>query len=201
MDTLYLQGIGVSEGVRIAPAFIYRRKEVGGAPAPSELPGDPGAMFRVSLPLLQLDRTPEELSGAIPGIDRHDQPLRGVRVFVVDDDHDARDVVSRILRLAGAETESLPDASSLLTTLAERTPDVLVCDLAMPDLDGFTLIQRVRQQERGSATHIPAIALTALVQKTDRERALQSGFEEFVQKPFDPSDLIRVVERWAARAR
>jgi CheY-like chemotaxis protein len=120
-------------------------------------------------------------------------PLRGVQVLVVDDDHDALDMLARLLTDAGAAVRTAASADEAMTLLRWIRPDVLVSDLAMPDEDGYSLIRNVRAAERGTARETPAVALTAYVRLQDRARAVAAGFNMFVEKPVDPDELISVI--------
>ena len=120
-------------------------------------------------------------------------PLRGVQVLVVDDDHDALDMLARLLTDAGAAVRTAPSAHEAMSLLRWIRPDVLVSDLAMPDEDGYSLIRNVRAAERGTDRETPAVALTAYVRIQDRARAVAAGFNMFVEKPVDPDELISVI--------
>jgi signal transduction histidine kinase/ActR/RegA family two-component response regulator len=120
-------------------------------------------------------------------------PLRGVQVLVVDDDHDALDMLARLLTDAGAAVRTAASATEAMSLLRWIRPDVLVSDLAMPDEDGYSLIRNVRAAERGTDRETPAVALTAYVRLQDRARAVAAGFNMFVEKPVDPDELISVI--------
>ena len=120
-------------------------------------------------------------------------PLRGVQVLVVDDDHDALDMLARLLTDAGAAVRTAASANEAMGLLRWIQPDVLVSDLAMPDEDGYSLIRNVRAAERGTDRETPAVALTAYVRLQDRARAVAAGFNMFVEKPVDPDELISVI--------
>ena len=119
--------------------------------------------------------------------------LGGVRVLVVDDEPDARDLIGEILRRGGAEVTTAATAQEGLALLGRLRPDVLVSDIAMPDEDGYAFIRCVRQlaPEDGGAT--PSIALTAYAREEDRARALAAGFQAHLAKPVEPGDLVGAV--------
>ncbi len=124
--------------------------------------------------------------------------LDGLRVLVVDDEADAREAMAMVLQQAGAVVTSAGSAAEALQTLPNAKPEVLVCDLGMPDQDGFDLIRQVRS--RGyHASELPAVALTAFVQHDDQRQALMAGFQVHVPKPVDPHDLTSVIARLAGR--
>jgi len=120
-------------------------------------------------------------------------------VLVVDDDADARGVLVMVLEKAGAIVTAVGSVREALEALAGTAPDVLVSDLGMPDQDGFDLIRQVRNHGY-DARDLPAVALTAFVQKDDARLALLAGFQVHVPKPVDPHDLTSVVASLAGRA-
>jgi CheY-like chemotaxis protein len=132
--------------------------------------------------------------------------LAGLTIFTLDDDPDARDVISLTLRQAGAQVKSVATGAELITLLDKHVaidpPDILLLDLAMPDEDGFTVLARVRALEArkevlpGDA--IPAIAVTAFTE-VSRARVIEQGFSDHVSKPIDPAKLVASI-RSALRA-
>jgi PAS domain S-box-containing protein len=122
-----------------------------------------------------------------------EQPLSGLKVLVVDDDEDARDVLKAALNSYGADVTTAIDAPQALDALASEKMDVLVSDINMPGMDGYELIRRIRSMEPERGGQIPAIALTAYARAEDRLRALQSGYQTHVPKPVEPAELEAVV--------
>jgi CheY-like chemotaxis protein len=120
-------------------------------------------------------------------------PLRGVQLLMVDDDQDALDMLSLLLADAGASVRTATSAAEALALLRWIRPDVLLSDLAMPDEDGYSLIRSLRTVERESGRRTPAVALTAYVRVQDRARAVDAGFDVFVEKPVDPEELVSVI--------
>jgi CheY-like chemotaxis protein len=116
--------------------------------------------------------------------------LDGLRVLVVDDHGDARELLGLVLRERGAEVLLAGGVAEALELLARANIDVLVSDLAMPGADGYALIERVRAT-RGPA--LPAVALTAYAGVDVRERALAAGFTAHATKPVNPEDLIELL--------
>jgi PAS domain S-box-containing protein len=119
--------------------------------------------------------------------------LKGIKVLVVDDDEDARDVLTAALNSYGAEVTTATGAPQALDTLASQQVDVLVSDINMPGMDGYELIRRVRAMKPEQGGRIPAVALTAYARAEDRLRALQSGYQTHVPKPVEPAELEIVV--------
>jgi signal transduction histidine kinase len=157
----------------------------------SEGPGR-GARFVIRLPKLAEHRA--EAADAAPA--GAFSPLRGMRVVVVDDDEDSLSLAATILERAGAEVEVARSGGAALAALERARADVLVTDLAMPDMDGFELIGRVRTHPELS--HLPALALTAYAGRASRVDALRRGFDAHVAKPLEPSHLIEAVRALAA---
>jgi two-component system CheB/CheR fusion protein len=125
--------------------------------------------------------------------------LEGVRVMVVEDEADSREILSTVLREWGAEVTTAASGPEALSTLAARSPDVLVSDIGMPGMDGYQLIREVRQRRDGNGGRVPAIALTAYAGEDSRREALAAGFEEHVAKPADPQELLAAVARLVGR--
>jgi len=125
--------------------------------------------------------------------------LDGVRVLVVDDEADARRVLMMVLGQADAFVVTADSTPAAIETLANARPDVLVSDLGMPEQDGFDLIRQLRD-EGHDAKGLPAVALTAFVQKDDAHLALLAGFQVHLPKPVDPQELTSVIARLARRA-
>jgi len=163
-----------------------------------------GATFVVALPMaLESAEEPRaaEDDDTLPGDRPADFPLEGVRVLYVDDDADARELGHQILSDRQIEVTVVRSADEALRTLRNERPDVLLCDIGLPEMDGYELIRRVRElpPEEGGAT--PAAALTAFAMPEDRRRALIAGFQSHVAKPVVPEDLIAVVAALAGRSR
>jgi PAS domain S-box-containing protein len=173
-----------------------------------------GSIFTVTLPLAMLGATtaaepsalnafaaPDEVKteSAIPQPDG--LMITGVRVLAVDDHDEARAMITTLLSKRGAIVTALSSGAEALAFLSalpnEEWPEVLVCDIAMPDEDGYSLLARVRALERDigirTSRRIPAIALTALARSKDRLRALSAGFQMHIAKPVDPAELIVVI--------
>lgn len=126
--------------------------------------------------------------------------LSGLKLLVVDDEADARELISRVLQECGAEVFIAGSAEAALQLMQTQHPDVLVSDLGMPDVDGFEFLRRVRVQEQMCrAPKVPAIALTAFARSEDRTRALHAGFLAHVAKPVELSELVATVASVAGR--
>jgi signal transduction histidine kinase/CheY-like chemotaxis protein len=160
-----------------------------------------GATFTVRLPLAAAAPDRRGGAGASPSPTSEvteSAGLSGLRVLVVDDEADARDMIAVILTQRGAEVSTAGSVHEALTALDRVRPDVLVSDIGMPGEDGYSLIRQVRARpaERGGRT--PAAALTAYARAEERSRALASGFQMHAPKPIDPDELVTVVQALAA---
>jgi CheY-like chemotaxis protein len=122
--------------------------------------------------------------------------LDGVRVLVLDDERDARDLLELVLRQAGAAVATADSAAQGLTELERFRPHVIVSDVGMPEEDGYSFMRRVRENE--AYQQVRAIALTAYTRGEDRARALAMGFSTHLGKPVDPDDLTAAVARLVA---
>jgi CheY-like chemotaxis protein len=116
-------------------------------------------------------------------------PLEGLRVLVIDDDSRVRDALVRLIGRAGAIVESADSADSGRMAVARETPDALICDIAMPDEDGYSFVRWIRQLA-GNAHEVPAIALTAFATATDSQQAYDAGFDLHLAKPIEITRLI-----------
>jgi CheY-like chemotaxis protein len=119
--------------------------------------------------------------------------LDGLRILVVDDDADAREVVSTILEQAGAEVATASSAPQAIDLVERWGPNVLISDIGMPNQDGYDLIRKVRARSSDRASQIPAIALTAFARSQDRMKALSAGYQMHVPKPIEPLELVTVI--------
>ena len=163
-----------------------------------------GSTFTVLLPLAVVRRDaeaprqhPQASVAGTPTFKPMD--LSGVKVLVVDDQTDARELVARVLSECQAEVITAAGAEEALVLLERERPDVLVTDIGMPDVDGFELLRRVRALGEARGGKTPAIALTAFARSEDRTRALHQGFRVHVSKPVEPAELIATVASVAGR--
>jgi len=176
---------GLGLGLTIARRLV----EMHGGRIEAESAGEQqGATFRVRLPL-----APAVAGEALPVGSPHAPlpKLDRVRVLVVDDELEAREVLTTLLAGCGAEVGSVGSVREALERVASRAPDVVLADIAMPDQDGYALVREMRS--RGA--HIPAIAVTALASAEDRARAMAEGFEAHLTKPVDPTEVLAAVAR------
>jgi PAS domain S-box-containing protein len=151
-----------------------------------------GSTFSIDLPIPGIRREAEiALGRTIATAD-----LRGLRIVVLDDDRDARELIAAVLTANGAEPILADSVEAGLTAMDRGRPDLVVCDIAMPERNGYDFVRAMRH--RGLA-HIPVAALTALVRDEDRRRVLDAGFVAHIGKPVDPGDLVRELARLTGR--
>jgi PAS domain S-box-containing protein len=194
-STITRQYGGLGLGLSIVRHIVERHG--GTVQATSDGPGH-GTTFTVTLPI------GGPLSDAPVGVARTPSPaaedsLAGVQVLVVDDDPDTRELVTEILKAAGAEVSAAGSTDEALRRADEGAPDVLVSDLAMPARDGYALLRALHG--RGLAGGLVTIALTAHARREDRERALGAGYDAYVTKPVEPAALAALVKELVEKRR
>jgi CheY-like chemotaxis protein/anti-sigma regulatory factor (Ser/Thr protein kinase) len=163
-----------------------------------------GATFYVSLPVVPAEQRAVVPRGR-PSVASARRPsavtLAGVHVLVVDDDRDARDLVAEVLRSRAADVATVASAPECLDAIDRDMPDVLLIDIAMPGMDGFDLIRRIRARPREQGGAIPAVALTAYARAEDAARSLAAGFQVHLSKPVDLDKLLATVASLAGMRR
>jgi len=170
-----------------------------GGTARVESEGDgKGATFTVEFPLVaQCQTGPKEAPSAPELSDdsftETSVRLDGVRILVVDDEKDARELMVEVLRGYGAEVDAAPSALDAFEAIRTNPPSALVSDIAMPEEDGYSLIRRIRNHDDERVATIPAVAVTAYARLSDRVRALSAGFQSHLSKPVEPSDLATTI--------
>jgi signal transduction histidine kinase/response regulator RpfG family c-di-GMP phosphodiesterase len=190
-------------GLGLGLAIVRHLVELHGGSVSAESQGHGlGATFTVSFPLLapelKADITDKQALEIEPHTTREGtSDLAGLTVMIVDDELDARELLTVMLEQYGAKVIAASSAAEALELLAKAKngsmPDVLVSDIGMPGQDGFELISMVRAMEPESGGDIPAIALTAYARSEDRTRVLAAGFQHHVAKPVGPAALARAV--------
>jgi PAS domain S-box-containing protein len=153
-----------------------------------------GAAFTVRFPVPVV--RPE--SGA-PAATVAGTRIRGLKVLVVDDEQEAREIVMRLLEEYEVEVITVGSADEALREIERAHPDVLLCDIGMPDKDGYQLIREIRHLDPDRGGRTPAAAITAFARPEDRKRALREGYQEHLVKPIEPAALVNVVANLAMR--
>jgi CheY-like chemotaxis protein len=189
-----------ARGLGLGLSIVRHLVEQHGGTVHVSSPGEGrGATFTVCLPLTVVHRDAEKGERIHPrgtrasASDFRPANLAGIRVLVVDDQVDARDLVKRVLEECGAEVLTVDAANEAVRAVELTRPDVLVSDIGMPEVDGYELLRRVRALGHAKGGRIPAIALTAFARSEDRTRALRAGFLVHVSKPVEASELVATV--------
>ncbi|WP_437649768.1 hybrid sensor histidine kinase/response regulator [Sorangium sp. So ce362] len=161
-----------------------------------------GASFFVTLPVRETapvaEQGPNTVAGAAARQAAREQ-LDGLRVLVVDDEPDARELVNAVLCQSGAEVHVAGSASEALGALAAARPHVIVSDIGMAEQDGYAFLRSVRAMSRDAGGETPAIALTAYTGGTSQRLAFEAGYDEHLGKPVNPEDLVRLVQKLGHR--
>ncbi len=177
-------------GLGLGLAIVRHLTELHGGTVQAQSLGEgQGATFTVLIPrMVKFVNTPSNNQPSTTTID-----LRGLRVLVVDDEADMRDLVVVILSEYRANVRVAASAAEALLILDQFKPDVLVSDIGMPEVDGYTLMRQIRTRPPHQSGQIPAIALTAYAGEVNQQQALAAGFQRHVPKPVEPEELARAI--------
>lgn len=191
-------------GLGLGLAIVRHLVEMHGGTvrAESDGPGR-GATFTVTLPVRAVVAagqagTSDEAAVRAVSATKEAQALTGMRVLVIDDEADARELLVTVLEQFGAEPRAAGSVAEAMKVLEELRPDVIVSDIGMPGEDGYVLLRKVRALETARGwPSVPAVALTAYARGADRRRALSAGFRMHVTKPVEPAELAEAIARAA----
>ena len=192
-------------GLGLGLAIVRQLVELHGGTVAAESPGEAGGTtFKIILPLLSVHQEMSQVDMthtliASKTLTKWQPSLADLRVLVVDDEPDARELIAAVLIGRGAEVVSVESAGEALEEMERQRFDVLVSDIGMPLMDGYALIKKVRQLPAAHGGRIPAAALTAYAGVEDRMRVLSAGYQTHIPKPVEPTELTTVVANLAER--
>ncbi len=188
---------GLGLGLSIVKILVTKHK--GSVKAESKGDGK-GSKFIVTLPISEGSHIDQESDQVVDTA--NPKSLDGLRVLIVEDDPDSREVLHLFLEQSGAEVISADSARAAFTSITvsvNELPNVIISDLAMPDEDGYSFIVRVRQLPPEKGGTIPAMALSAFATAESRQKAFDSGFDHYLTKPFEPDLLISQIAEMAKK--
>jgi len=190
-------------GLGLGLAIVKQLIELHGGTVRVQSAGEgQGTTFVVNMPLAPVREDKARVHPSTPGEtvrEIGDLNLAGIKILVLEDEADARELIKRVLVQRQAEVFTASGAVEALQSLKSNRPDVMVCDIGMPDVDGFQFIRQVRKLSASEGGKTPAVALTAFARSEDRTRALMAGYQIHISKPIEPQELIATVASLAGR--
>lgn len=187
-------------GLGLGLAIVRHLVELHGGTVSAHSDGlNKGATFAATFPLLADRGEPLPVSHSSDNMTADFRSLDGLRVLLVDDEPEAREILATVITRTGAEVSSCKSASEALAKLVEWKPDVILSDIAMPEEDGYSFIGKVRSLPREQGGEIPAAALTAYARDSDREEALAAGYQMHIAKPIGAGQLVSMIAKLAGR--
>jgi PAS domain S-box-containing protein len=187
-------------GLGLGLAIVRHLVELHGGSVVAESPGvGKGATFSVHLPVLGVPHVEPPVRERAPSsepVPSEIPSLSGIRVLVVDDQRDARDLLGTILRQYGAEVRVAESTMAALEALEQEPFDALVSDIGMPLEDGYVLVRKLRaMSDQPRLARLPAVALTAYARNEDQRQALDAGYDVHVAKPIEPGRLVAALRK------
>ncbi|MBD2564411.1 MULTISPECIES: PAS domain S-box protein [Nostoc] len=177
-------------GLGLGLAIVRHIVELHGGTVKAESLGEEqGATFTVMLPLIEIHLNNQQIDKQLD-----DSPnLNGVKVLLVDDERDTRELIAFILEQSGAVVIQAASAMEALQAMPQFQPNLLLSDIGMPELDGYMLMRQIRAMPPEMGGTIPAIALTAYAAEADYQQAIAAGFGQHITKPVEPAKLLRAI--------
>lgn len=177
-------------GLGLGLAIVRRIVELHGGTIRAESLGDSqGATFTVQIPCA----APLVEHSSLNDSSKPPTDLNGVQVLVVDDDEDSRNFIAFVLQQSGAIVTVAASGREALDAVTQSRPDVVISDIEMPEMDGYQLVDKIRQLTSLQGKEVPAIALTAHAGEFNQQQALKAGFQQHFSKPADSNELIRAI--------
>ena len=177
-------------GLGLGLAIVRQIVEMhGGIVAAESLGDNQGATFIVQLPVIQQST----LDVSAPTSDRakiSETALNNLHILLVDDDNDTREFQTVLLEGYSARVTAVASGKEALEVLDQFTPDIIVSDIGMTEMDGYMLLKHIRSRLDQQNKQISAIALTAYAREFDQQKALQAGFQTHITKPVEPETLV-----------
>lgn len=178
-------------GLGLGLAIVRHLVELHGGTIQAASPGvGQGATFTVKFPMIVAAKLNQDETAFH---NRSDFNLNGLQVLLVDDDRDSREFIAFLLEQYRAQVTQAQSAHDALSSLGQAKFDLLISDIGMPDMDGYTLVRQIRKQSPEQSGEIPAIALTAYAGEIDRQLALAAGFQQHISKPIELEVLIQTI--------
>jgi signal transduction histidine kinase len=150
-----------------------------------------GAVFAIDLPELGVGERQAGAASSRTSLASNDRPLESLRVLLVEDDEDSREMMTMLLEHVGAEVQSARNATIALELLDKSVSDVMVADVGLPQMDGYALVRHMR----GNGITLPVVALTGYASASDKAQAIEAGFTDHLGKPVTPEELVSVLAR------
>lgn len=202
VDSSTTRGYG---GLGLGLSIVKQLVELHGGTVDAASDGEGrGATFTVRLPLVALHPQPHSKSPSLADVvvpAHQNLKLKGLKVLVVDDEHDTRELIRRVLESCEADVVVASSAAEGMLALRRMRPDLLVSDIGMPECDGYQFIRDVRALDEESGGRTPAVALTAYARSEDRTRAMLAGYQVHIAKPIDLEEFVATVASLAGRLR
>jgi CheY-like chemotaxis protein len=192
-------------GLGLGLAIVRHLVDMHGGTVRAESSGEgQGATFIVNLPLRGVPTattSPKLAASSAESKELFDNSriLDGLRLLIVDDEADVRELLRALLTHYGAEVTAVVSAREALEAVERLNPDMLISDIGMPVEDGYALIRKLRTQEASGSRKLPAIALTAYAREEDSILALEAGFQKHLPKPVESAELVKIIAQMANR--